>query len=768
MGEGPRDPSAFIQQLSDTPSIQGVCNNSSRYEPDLTDPPSGSTRLDASFYKNIKHWHSTLDQLSYFFETTSSAISLDSILDKNSAVAHKLCECLKWLASTLPDASHNEWAFVNAEIQRGLTYPDKFDKFYNDDVTRKAKKIDLMDSLDHEPSCRLLCRLLEVISQRNSIECLAQADPKRPICDLRALHVTVSRLIANRDFHSARAPILIWLKKLFLRYWDGECILHRGSIATTAIRILNNTAMCLFGNDVYNDSRPNELWTFFRAIPSRLDAAEVARTYIDVQRDGTCSHILDFSSVFMPHELAVYFRTINHLKMRKAHSATEIASSTRQRYREHMDLGDGPEGRLEWLEEHYLLLNVSRENVVQDAFNQVWQRRRSELLRPLRIRLGETDDLEIGHDLGGVQIEFFNLLCRELLKEETGMFNTDSSTGLTYFRPGSLQPLYMFELCGLLFGLAVYNGITLPVDFPVAFYHRLVPRFRTWDALISDRWPNETRSLRNILNEDIPGLEAVVPLEANGIRLSILAHAHAFKDKTNDSRNPAHIVEASRIVHHKPHQGSRSENGHDDSASATMPLDVDLESIEEAWPGWRLRKAEQAAVELNSKTKVNYVTFYAQWLSWRSVAPQFCAFRKGFRTTIDADSTRFLSLEALRNIVEGDKHLDINALMRGTEYENYDPNSRYIRNFWRLVTSWPEEKQRQLLKFVTAIERMPAGGARNFAFKIERPRPDEPDKLPTSSTCFRTLYLPKYPSTEVLDKKLSLAFEYGLEGFGTG
>ena len=66
-------------------------------------------------------------------------------------------------------------------------------------------------------------------------------------------------------------------------------------------------------------------------------------------------------------------------------------------------------------EEHYFLLSVARTNVLQDTFDQLWQRRKSELRRPLRVRLGQTDELEVGHDLGGVQIEFFNLVCREIL-----------------------------------------------------------------------------------------------------------------------------------------------------------------------------------------------------------------------------------------------------------------------------------------------------------------------------------------------------------------
>lgn len=148
--------------------------------------------------------------------------------------------------------------------------------------------------------------------------------------------------------------------------------------------------------------------------------------------------------------------------------------------------------------------------MVQDAFDQLWQRRKSELLRPLRVRLGEANEFEVGHDLGGVQIEFFNLLWKELLREATGMFTTDDATALSYFRPGSLQPLYTFELVGMLFGLAIYNGITLPVNFPLALYRELTSRDQSAEPDISDRWPDVARSLQSILDEDVPDLEAVV------------------------------------------------------------------------------------------------------------------------------------------------------------------------------------------------------------------------------------------------------------------
>lgn len=75
-------------------------------------------------------------------------------------------------------------------------------------------------------------------------------------------------------------------------------------------------------------------------------------------------------------------------------------------------------------------------------------------------------------------MEFFNIVCKHIFSEEARkcrrphifasqlqtaadifslleMFTTDPQTGLSYFTAGSLQPLYMFELFGLLLALAI-------------------------------------------------------------------------------------------------------------------------------------------------------------------------------------------------------------------------------------------------------------------------------------------------------------------------
>jgi len=54
-----------------------------------------------------------------------------------------------------------------------------------------------------------------------------------------------------------------------------------------------------------------------------------------------------------------------------------------------------------------------------------------------------------------------------------------------------------------------------------------------------------------------------------------------------------------------------------------------------------------------------------------------------------------------------------------------------------------------------------------LVFKIARASVPEAE-LPTSSTCFGTLHLPRYPTKEMLERKLTMAVEMGAEGFGNG
>lgn len=337
------------------------------------------------------------------------------------------------------------------------------------------------------------------------------------------------------------------------------------------------------------------------------------------------------------------------------------------------------------------------------------------------------------------------------------MFTTDPQTGLSFFRAGSLQPTYMFELFGLLMALAIYNGITLPVRLPSMFYYILCGSEHdlmvAHDPLImiQDAWPTVARSLRSLRTEYVEDLEFAFPLEVNGIRLSCLP-------LTGEPKSSLHDRLKLRVVNSSP--SSRS------SASPS----IDMSQLRHAWPGWDIVESEENPEPVTPENIERYLAAYSTWLCYHSVRPQIQAFAKGFRTSqlLSRSTLSILGPSLLKSYVEGTDVLDIADLKAAARYDGYDERLKYIQAFWRIVAAWPQEKQKLLLKFVTAAERIPIGGAGHLTFIIKRSQPNDPNALPTSSTCFGTLMLPRYQSHEILATKLDIALKFGAEGFGTG
>lgn len=400
-------------------------------------------------------------------------------------------------------------------------------------------------------------------------------------------------------------------------------------------------------------------------------------------------------------------------------------------------------------ETNCLLLSVSRKNMLQDTFTQLWHRRRGELRRPLRVRLGTSDEeLQLGQDLGGVQVEFFNLLCREILSEQIGMFTSDSKKGCSFFRAGSSQPLAFFRHFGVLLALAIYNGITLPITLPKVFYHYLIERTAP-DSLhmLDDGWPDIAASLRELTDENVKDLDFTFDISANGLHLTVLSPRQYRSESV--SRRPGGRRSSPLILGVVDHH----------------PKIFDLADM--AWPGWVFERATYGAEEVTAMNKDRYITEKIWWHTYASVEPQLQAALDGFESTELVPPSTLKTLftaSSLKSYTEGVDHLDINQLRATATYDDYDPKEEYIQSFWRIVSSWTQGKQKLLLKFVTAAERVPISGPSQLIFVIKRAA--NPELLPTSHTCFGTLNLPRYESSEVMAEKLSIAVMYGSEGFG--
>ncbi|KAI1310612.1 hypothetical protein F5Y03DRAFT_344970 [Xylaria venustula] len=537
---------------------------------------------------------------------------------------------------------------------------------------------------------------------------------------------------SERSIHEKRVPILLldWARTVMIQEWTGKPDVPGdgplGGALTLIAAMYRKRQALLLGEAHFR----------FEFFGDRLDPVDMPVSWLSFTSTRQKVHLLDYPFIFKSASLVTYFRAINFSIM--SHSYEE-ATSLQLRIRMITEPGslvtdahqrNALEDLLKTPASKFLILNIRRDDILTDAFDQLWRREERELMRPLKIHLGE-DSGEEGYDYGGVQQEFFRLAIAEALHPNYGAFTSDDRTRMTWFQPGSLQPEWKFELIGLLVSLAVYNGLTLPVTFPKALYHKLLGEPVTELHHIADGWPEHANGLTKLLEWN----------ENDGAVEDIFVLTYEF--------------------------------------STTMlgqPVSREMDpSRREAWPQPSPRHGVEPlstgnpanAPPVTGDNRSAYVSDYIRYLTDVSVAPQYEAFARGFHTCLHPKSLTLLTPSLLQSIVEGTQEIDISELRRVTRYSGWDANHRTIRDFWSVVKKFDNRMRRKLLEFVTSSDRLPVGGAANIQFVIQKNGEEDGEaaRLPTAYTCYGHLLLPEYRDKEVLRERLSMAVE-NAEGFG--
>jgi hypothetical protein len=460
----------------------------------------------------------------------------------------------------------------------------------------------------------------------------------------------------------------------------------------------------------------------------RLDPVEMPVEWLSFNQNKRTVHLLDYPYLFNPSTLVTYFRAINYSRMNQSFESAQATSrliyhtidEASGRLMPDRTTRDRLYRRLRTAASRFTVLEIRRTHVLLDTFNSIWRREERELMRPLKIRLGE-DGGEEGLDSGGVQQEFFRLAIAEALDANYGTFTIDNRTQMTWFQPGSPEPLWKFELIGMIVSLAVYNGLTLPVTFPKAMYRKLLDEEVTELHHIADGWPDLANGLTSLLEWD----------EKDGLVEDIFARTYEFSVEQFGTL-------VSRQMGKKSHWPQFAE-----LYSSTNPTDAPM---------------------VTNENRNSYVSDYIRWLTDVSIRPQFDAFKKGFFACIDRRSISLFDPETLQSVVEGIQEIDIAEMRRATRYIGWDASHKTIRDFWSIVKRYDIEQKRKLLEFVTASDRVPVGGMKNLQFTLQRNGVDD-GHLPTSYTCYGILLLPEYSGKEVLREKLAMALENS-KGFG--
>lgn len=118
----------------------------------------------------------------------------------------------------------------------------------------------------------------------------------------------------------------------------------------------------------------------------------------------------------------------------------------------------------------YIVLNVTRENIVMDTIRELTQYTSTDLMKPLKVKFAG----EEAEDAGGVRKEFFMLLLKDVLDAKYGMFKYYEDSRAIWFAEDSFESEDMYKLVGILCGLAIYNFTIINISFPLALYKKLL------------------------------------------------------------------------------------------------------------------------------------------------------------------------------------------------------------------------------------------------------------------------------------------------------
>lgn len=632
--------------------------------------------------------------------------------------AHIILVSLAALFKAIPPTVKAAWQTFSQTKSEGGVYSEVQSSQLDHSQSQVRWLVAATDLMEDDVALRLVGRLVRAINARLIFWEMSKArsDKRARMAVGKARNVQVFDLVIQeirKHFQESPKPVsedpfedhrtglhfatalVEWFRTIFLKEWDSNPEIQRSSVVGGAVQIL----ALLYKERDSIGLAPENFYTSF--IPNRLDPMHMPARWLQFPQNNQSLHILSYSFLFPPAALVIYFRSLNYDAMAKSYESSQVqarlmnimtfSSILHPRY--DRDVVD----HLRPTTNAYFVLTVRRDNVLTDALDQLWRRERRELMRPLRVQMG-IEEGEQGIDFGGVQQEFFRVAIAEALSPEFGMFSVDDKSRMSWFEPASLEPLYKYELIGMLFSIAVYNGVTLPVTFPVALYRKLLSLKVKKTDHIRTGWPELAKGLDSLLSwrdgdvGDVFMRTYEFSMESYGRVITV--DMRAIKKDTEWSMHDP-----------DPSKKSPSLSGDNIPSSSSSAPEPEL---------------------VTNANRERFVKDYIFWLTDKSIRPQYEAFARGFYTCLDRTALSIFTPETLKLVVEGIQEIDIAGLERVAKYDGgFHRDHALIKSFWEIVGGFDLAQRKKLLEFVTASDRVPVNGIESVSFTIQKNGSDD-------------------------------------------
>jgi ubiquitin-protein ligase E3 A len=351
----------------------------------------------------------------------------------------------------------------------------------------------------------------------------------------------------------------------------------------------------------------------------------------------------------------------------------------------------------------FLTLHIRRSHLLDDAVTQLSAHAQNQLsfLKKLRVVF----EGESAVDVGGPSREFFYLVSERLFSPDLGMF-VIANGRYNWFAPHSFEGERSYFLVGAVVGLAIHNGVVLPVRFPPVVYKRLLTPIA----------PLTLGDLSDVDSQLAAGLRSV---------------------------------------------GDMLERGED-----VGQLELTFDAVVDVFGERRLLPLMDGmtGIAVDNYNAKAYITSYINFILVKLIEKRFDAFRQGFALVTHVKTVKLLDPCEMDIMVSGEEVMDWDSLKRTARYtDGYTRHSRSVKWFWEIFTGFSPAERLLFLKFATGTDRSPLGGLANVRLVVQRGA--DPNRLPVAHTCFNTLTLPDYRTKGTMKSRILRAIRE-TEGFG--
>jgi hypothetical protein len=133
---------------------------------------------------------------------------------------------------------------------------------------------------------------------------------------------------------------------------------------------------------------------------------------------------------------------------------------------------------------------------------------------------------------------------------------------------------------------------------------------------------------------------------------------------------------------------------------------------------------------------------------------QLQALRCGLATVVPLQLIRLWSWRDLQERVCGVPEVDLDNLKRHTTYKGCTSSNVHVQYMWEALESFTQKQRRSFLRFVWGRSSLPTVEKWERSFTVQLVAGTDDSRLPCSHTCFFTLDLPTFSSSEVCHAKL--------------